>query len=86
MYDRACGCARVPVCERTLVITYMCARVCMTERVGVRVCLCVWSRCRWSWEECEQETWVVLGVESGDDDDFDINRGRVCGSVMSGSL
>ena len=40
--------------------------------------VCVWSRCRWSWEECEQETWVVLGVESGDDDDFDINRGRVC--------
>ena len=31
--------------------------------------MCVWSRCRWSWEECEQETWVVLGVESGDDDD-----------------
>ena len=40
MYDRMCGCARVPVCERTLVITYMCAHVVMTERVGVRVYLC----------------------------------------------
>ena len=41
MYDQMCGCARVPVCERVLVITYVCAHVCMTERVGVRVCTCV---------------------------------------------
>ena len=41
--------------------------------------VCVWSRCRQSWQEREQETWLVLGDEGGGDDgDFDINRGCVC--------
>ena len=46
--------------------------------------VCVWSRYGQNWEECEQETWVVLGDEGGgDDDDFDINRGGVCVCVCT---
>ena len=46
--------------------------------------VCVWSRCRQNWEECEQETWLVLGDEGGgDDDDFDINSGGVCVCALS---
>lgn len=36
--------------------------------------MCIRGKCRESWEECEQETWVTIGyavVDDGDDGDGD---------------
>ena len=30
----------------------------------------IWAKCRQSWGECKQETWVILRDEGGDDGNF----------------